>query len=133
MSLGCARCGDCCESIAITSTTGDITAKLAHPRLAGGVAREAAFIARNMTPTGEVMRVGNQVRQVWTCGKFDPVERICTAHDERPRMCSGYPWYGNEPGPDRIMEKETRCSFWLDVPAADRPAGVRPLIPLEVL
>ena len=43
------------------------------------------------------------------------------AHDERPPLCSDYPWYGREPG---TGEKglPLRCSFWADYPAERRPA-----------
>lgn len=150
-SLGCAQCGSCCERIKITmnapgftgivSTSGGVGVMRAYPwrggfsRMsfaAGRYMRDATFIRRWMEPTGEVERVGSEVRQVWRCLKFDPVERLCTAHDERPEMCSGYPWYGREPGVGG-MPHEKHCSYLLDLPPDQRPEEARPLIPLTVL
>ncbi len=131
MTAGCAGCGNCCERITISSSQATIAAKQTHPRFGGVLARDAAFIQKWMRPTGEVVRVGAQVRQVWECAAFDPETRRCTQHAARPRMCSEYPWYGRPPTPTTI--REPTCSYWLDVPPAERPEGVRPLIPLEVL
>lgn len=131
-SLGCAGCGDCCEQILITRNQADFTAALAHRsgRVAGRWARDAAFVQKWMRPTGDVVREGKVVKQVWTCDAFDPVGRRCTQHAARPIMCSGYPFYGAAPGKG---VRDLRCSYWLDVAPADRPEGTRPLIPLTVL
>lgn len=151
--LGCARCGDCCEDIVITLGSAGFTAIVSTAggmstgrvqrdggRLlaaAGRYMRDAVFIRTHMEPTGDVVRVSgdgwSEVRQIWRCLKFDADERTCTAHDDRPLMCSNYPWYGGEPTGTAINPRFTGCSYWLDVPAADRPAGTRPLIPLGVV
>jgi Fe-S-cluster containining protein len=161
--LGCAMCGDCCESIkaslsgagftAVVSTSGgvSISSKQAVEgwgrRLyaAGVYMRDAAFIRRWMEPTGEVTKAtrwtdedGNEqwrgARQIWRCLKFDTERRICTAHNERPQMCAEYPFYGKPPSArNGPNDDELRCSYWLAIDPADRPEGARPLIPLEVL
>lgn len=33
----------------------------------------------------------------FTCDAFDPVERRCTAYEQRPLMCENYPFYGRNP------------------------------------
>lgn len=84
-------------------------------------------------------------RVVVTCDMYDADTRLCTAGDSRPPICSKFPWYDREPyttgtegwGREGVEDGpgDTRlgCSFLLDLPPAERPAGVRPLIPLEVL
>jgi Fe-S-cluster containining protein len=149
-SLGCAgsACGDCCERISIGSTLADIRSQMSTSganvppeagrrglrfRFGGRVgahAREAAFILRHWHPTGDVVRSGNRVKQVLSCDQFDPVHRTCMAHDDRPPVCSGFPFYGQEP---HGAFRESHCSYLLDVPPADRPEGSRPLIPLEII
>lgn len=157
--LGCAMCGDCCVEVKLRTSPADIQARASLPggvsfaaqgrgyirraQNAGGVMREAVFLARWLEFTGRVIKADwgtnddgstNYVtRFVYRCLKFDEVNRVCTAHDERPPMCSGYPWYGREPDPGSINRDETRCSYWLDVDPEERPEGVRPLIPLTVL
>lgn len=68
---------------------------------------------------------------LWSCDAFDPVERLCTAHEDRPPVCSNYPWYGRAPVKGPVTNP--RCSYLLDLAPADRPAGARPLIPLTVV
>lgn len=64
------------------------------------------------------------------CEHYDDAHQMCRAYDSRPPVCSGFPWYGRKPGDGGA---EQRCSYLLDVPPADRPAGSRPLIPLTVI
>lgn len=68
-----------------------------------------------------------------SCDAFDSVHRRCTVYEARPPVCSGYPWYGEEPTPSRITRTGSRCSYLLDLSPADRPEGARPLIPIEVV
>jgi Fe-S-cluster containining protein len=70
---------------------------------------------------------------LYRCDYFDPQSRTCTAHDQRPDICRNFPWYGAEPNAWAASQVHPRCSYLLDLPAADRPPGARPLIPIEVL
>jgi Fe-S-cluster containining protein len=69
----------------------------------------------------------------YSCDAFDPVHRRCTAYEERPPVCAGYPWYDRGPNAGTITKTGSRCSYLLDLPPAQRPEGARPLIPIEVL
>ena len=33
----------------------------------------------------------------FACDAYDSESHLCTAHEERPGICRGYPWYGREP------------------------------------
>jgi Fe-S-cluster containining protein len=90
-------CGDCCENIALSTDHGTIIKRLAQGYGTGRWRKDAVFILNNMRPTGRSTRQGKMVKQVLSCAKFDSVTRKCTAHDDRPELCSGYPWYKGEP------------------------------------
>jgi Fe-S-cluster containining protein len=45
----------------------------------------------------------------WTCRHHDP-DVGCTAYEDRPPICSGYPWYdGYVP---RTTKLPARCGYW---------------------
>ena len=69
----------------------------------------------------------------WTCDAYDPGHQECTAHDARPPLCRGFPWYGDGPSAERAGRVHRECSYLADLPPGDRPEGSRPLIPLTVL
>lgn len=120
-SLGCARCGDCCENIPISVA---YIARLT-PEPGSRTAQDQAFILAHWTPLpGDADHAA--------CDRFDPVHRRCLAYAERPPTCRDHPMYGHD-GPVYAQGLHPRCSYLLDVAPADRPAGARPLIPLEVL
>ena len=83
------------------------------------------FLAASCRPVG-----AKDGQVLLACENYDPAHQMCRAYDRRPPVCSGFPWYGREPGDGGA---EPRCSYWLDVPPADRPEGYRPLIPLTVI
>lgn len=88
---------------------------------------DRVFIAASMRPVGAE---NGQVKL--ECRYYDRDHAACRAYDRRPPMCSGYPWYGQEPT-GRAFGPHSRCSYQLDLPASGRPPGARPLIPLTVL
>lgn len=60
----------------------------------------------------------------YECDMFDPEENLCTAHDTRPDVCRGFPWYGGNP---EIVSLQPfpRCTFWEDVSVGERPEYVQ--------
>jgi hypothetical protein len=85
-----------------------------------------AFIRVHWTATGVVTGDGSRL---WVCDRFDPVGRVCLAHEDRPPVCRNYPWYGREPDPGKITH-DLSCSYLLDLPPDQRPEGARPLLPI---
>lgn len=124
--LGCARCGDCCENILMRAEFDPLNYD--RPDLSEADLATLAFTAVNWARQGPAEAEG---WAVWSCKAFDPIERLCTAHEARPPVCSNYPWYGREPDAGTISNP--RCSYLLDLTPEARPAGARPLIPLTVL
>lgn len=129
-SLGCARCGDCCDPVHLAPDQRNIvdswrTYLAGNPGDAPRPGSDAAFILDHWHEL-EHRDTGSTYR----CDRFDPDTRQCTAHDDRPRVCSQFPVYDGPVDPEVCPP---RCSYLLDVAPADRPDGARPLIPLEVL
>lgn len=134
-SLGCAGCGACCEEIILTW----------DPRKS-----ETPFVrahwhvewVQDGARTDERGTIPAATRYVVTCDAYDPVHRRCTAHAERPPVCSDYPHYFDPPtSTSRADRRAVRdqdgamqpygCSYGLDSPGWSKRG--RPLIPVEVL
>lgn len=64
----------------------------------------------------------------YRCDAFDPVTRLCGAHDERPPICRNFPWYEDGPNAsDAPTRLNPRCSYWHDIPRDQWAAGITPL------
>lgn len=122
----CSRCGDCCDPVIVTFDPQEYAAE-ALTRLDG---KEADDWARHQieffrdhwrskstyesTVNGEPVTV-HRVE----CDQFDRATRSCGAHDNRPQVCSGFPWYGREPHSAEAQpcasSLSPRCSYNADV------------------
>jgi Fe-S-cluster containining protein len=84
------------------------------------------FMAEHWTPVpGQPGR--------YSCDQYDSEARACRAQESKPPVCRDYPWYLEGPSALRAGALDPQCSYLLDVPPAARPAGARPLIPIEVI
>lgn len=134
----CAKCGDCCDPVAFDiraykrkNPEWKRFAAAADPRTDEGWSEwtavgwddstretrirdwlDSRFITANWLPLGD----GDSL-----CAAFDPETRLCMAHDDRPPVCSSFPWYGRPPTND-FTSLNDHCSFWADLPADQRPA-----------
>lgn len=154
----CARCGSCCEKIWLTADPRRWSARalegvpdprtddgwsywLEHTTLSDGgrlAGQDRDAVLASYDPAGHKRADADFVAAhftehcdgYWTCDAYDPERRECTAHQDRPPLCSGYPWYGDEPSAERAERVHQECSYLADLPPADRPEGARPLIPL---
>jgi Fe-S-cluster containining protein len=112
----------------------DVYAAVCERARAGEAAHDNdRFIAGRWHPIG-AWRDDDGVAQLdLRCDAFDPATRLCTAHEDRPPVCRGYPWYGEDPaGSSRALALYPECSYLIDAPPSLRPEGSRPLIPLTV-
>src|ERR1035437_5115249 len=142
----CAKCGDCCEKIYLTGshTKKDLQYlyKTSDPRIDDNWERwktKSGYKEAEREERIEKWVNANFILDHWhrvqgggtntgfSCDAFDSVTRLCTAHDERPPICSGFPWYGKPPNPKTNLHK--RCVFWNDVPQEQWPTGVAPIAP----
>jgi Fe-S-cluster containining protein len=106
----CARCGDCCDPVVFMLTRGDLTRRLAEQYLAGEARRNLVFIDEHWHTIA--VHDGGRFSTL-RCDMFDAESRLCTAHAQRPPICSGFPWYGEAPRPTLMLSP--RCSFNADV------------------
>lgn len=102
----CTACGDCCDPVWYPWSPADLRQRSARPDTP-----DLRLMTQHWRPTGE--RRGDL--HGYVCDFFDPVSRRCAAHDARPPICRGYPWYGAAPGV-RTVELPARCAFRADLP-----------------
>ena len=155
MTAGCARCGSCCDPVvfddetyrALATWTAEALRDVPDPAADDGWPwwQEHGWEDRELAeawydPEGTGRANADFITEHWhplgdgdyRCDRFDPDHRTCTAHGDRPPVCSRYPWYDREPsGSD--TGPPPQCSYLADLPAGERPEGSRPLIPLAVL
>lgn len=115
----CAKCGNCCDPVTLSADAWQRMGTIA----AGGTpwpgratitprhTADAEFCREHWTPVAEHTTDGGEYLSL-ECDKFDPATRLCTAHDARPPICAGYPWYGKEPYRHRGMSPQ--CSYQAD-------------------
>ena len=157
-SLGCAKCGACCQNLTVAADpTGgfdrwttralegvpDPRVDWKHWLTHGWTDDQRELAERRYDPDGGLRADADFITEHWheidghpgnyRCDRFDPETLLCTAHDERPPVCRGFPWYGDGPSVERAANLDPACSFLLDVKPTDRPEGARPLIPVEVI
>jgi Fe-S-cluster containining protein len=138
----CSRCGDCCTAIKV-----DLPALIEKtaPYAAADPRDEAlwqAWVLDGADPAERESYVhayldASFVAEHWHekgdgrafCDVFDAETRLCTAHDDRPPVCSGFPYYGKDPTAERLAGSSAslRCSYWADVPAEQRPPAWQPV------
>jgi Fe-S-cluster containining protein len=118
----CARCGACCERIYYSDTPEEIDHRAEGGEGIGEWSRyDAQFIRYYWRGADD----GNG-NIVYSCDAYDPIARTCMQHENRPQVCRGFPWYGDEPNAKAIRPFK-HCSFWADLPRERWPEGVVPL------
>jgi Fe-S-cluster containining protein len=126
-SLGCARCGACCESIPLEG--------LEHlqKNRADGKYDDDSRMAEDIDFMSEHWTALPDEPGHYACDQFDPVARLCRAQESKPPVCRDFPWYGGRGLPGYAVGLPPQCSYLLDVAPSQRPEGARPLIPIEVI
>lgn len=117
----CNGCGACCDPVVLRGAADLVITE--HAAGLHGVPRpesDAAFALAHWTRIGDAPDGDGGL---WTCDAYDRETRECGAYDDRPQVCSGYPWYGRAPDAGRELYAE--CSYRADLP----PGAV--LIPVE--
>ena len=124
----CAQCGRCCEVLSVGNyTKKDFRAMASEdgPFASKHWHRIAKPTARARNP----LLVSNQTAKhakYYTCDQYDSETHECLAHETKPPVCRGFPWYGQSPNPRAISFLPT-CSYWVDVPQERWPDGIIPL------
>lgn len=130
----CNGCGRCCDPVPLPFTQDEIRGAL-PAEISGGKA-DRDFMLNVLRPIsrreglarswfrsgGKTMLTSTDPRDsrvnlvttfFYECPFFDTETRSCTNYDNRPPMCSGYPWYDNAPDPQVALPPE--CAYNEDV------------------
>jgi Fe-S-cluster containining protein len=158
----CNKCGDCCERITVgweperllnfvgVSDPRDDAAwerwKAVDPEHYTDEARDGyvrTWLNANFLFEHWHIVARSEAKTTFSCDAFDAEARLCTAHDGRPPICSGFPWYGKtteELGPVASAARLKhfgdadglrglpRCEFWADLEPELRPEGWEPVL-----
>lgn len=132
MTAACNGCGACCSPVTLSMSQEDVRRKLPGQL----DARTRRWILEELTP---ISRREGKARAPWVgggmtlkngryspdysffyeCKNFDPVTRLCAAYDDRPEVCSGYPWYQAAPNPGAALPPY--CSYREDIGKSVEP------------
>ena len=138
----CQMCGTCCKAIVLPVSHDELKEYgSVREYLNGGITREdlwnddPIFIYLNWKPitkeeafeinprlkVWENISNGGVVNKMnfWTCTKHDPITNICLVHENRPRVCRGFPWYGVEPTSQPLYTKD--CGYMVDIRSQELP------------
>lgn len=132
----CVKCGDCCEIAFLPWTKTDMRRKLIEGDFSSENSQaDVKFILKYWTRLNkkeshdrlyEIMGYHTSDKYLYTCQKFNRETRECEAYDERPPVCSNFPWYGNEP--DDGSGLPLKCSYkqeYVEVPVELSTAVIR--------
>lgn len=119
----CNACGGCCDPVAANFDLDD-------PPIPDSfdAAESLRFAHAHWTKVGQ-----DGGERFYACDAFDPETRLCTAHDDRPPICRGYPWNGRTrdvlTSLDAVrIRRFPLCEFWADLPPETRPEGWEPVL-----
>lgn len=105
----CSKCGDCCENIWTKFSPEERNSPDRNFDEAGKQTVE--FVNKYWIHLGPDKVDGHR----YSCTKFDTNTRLCTAHDERPPVCSGYPYYSRPVEEFKLATHlPARCSYQAD-------------------
>lgn len=122
----CNGCGACCRTILLDQAPDEIQQMATLTRVLG-IPSDHQFVAEHWRPLtrGEAMeRTPFYVSRLPADAHFYTCERLgadgrCSAYDERPLVCRGYPWY-DEP-PRRMPLADPECGYRVDAPLDPEP------------
>lgn len=86
--------GECCARFFVSTTLSTLRARIDRQALDGIANVEAARLFAMLRPSGQL--ADGATGQWFTCSAFDRERRRCLAYDDRPLMCSEFP-YGTTP------------------------------------
>jgi Fe-S-cluster containining protein len=117
----CNGCGACCRVLVLTESPEDVRQMAALTRVLG-IPSDHQFAAEHWRPLArdEAMRRNPFYTarlapdaHLYTCDRLGDDGR-CTAYEERPLVCRGYPWYADPPR--EIPLPDPDCGYKIDLP-----------------
>jgi len=117
---GCNRCGACCRVLTLEQSPQEVR-NVAALTAVLGIPSDHRFAAEHWRPlTREEAMQRNPIytsslaadAYLYSCDMLG-ADGLCKAHDTRPLVCRGYPWYG-EPPRDMVLA-DPDCDYYEDV------------------
>lgn len=111
----CKMCGQCCRMIHLQRRDTEWIQK-------DNISEDAIFIKNNWKYKGTSKEVGGFVRKndisdifydVYECKLITDYNK-CSIHENKPRICSGYPWYEKGKTFDSMLWPYPGCGFEKD-------------------
>ena len=112
----CNQCGACCRVLTAQQSPEEIRATAALTSVLG-IPSDAVFAAQHWRPLSRAEAMQRNPfytsrlspdAHLYACGRLGDDGR-CTAYDERPLVCRGYPWYGDLPREMPLPDEE--CGY----------------------
>jgi len=109
--MSCLKCGICCLAIPLKQSPWELFQMDSD---------DAKFVTENWTPISKVEAgmlnpdmVGSFVNgeHFFSCDRLDRRTMKCTIYRKRPKVCWGYPWYGEKPGTNRALIYPKGCGY----------------------
>jgi Fe-S-cluster containining protein len=117
----CNGCGACCRVIVLAQAPDEVARMAALTRVLG-IPSDHVFVAEHWRPlTRDEAMQRNPFytsrlpadAHLYTCDRLGDDGR-CTAYEERPLVCRGYPWYGDAPRDVPLADAD--CGYAVDIP-----------------
>lgn len=143
-------CGKCCQAIVLNVSREEIEQMASvQDYLSGKIDRtdlwndDPIFIYLNWTPisTEDALRINPHI-QTWfdaweksgqtrkwhfyKCSKLTE-DNKCGVHDERPRVCREFPWYGKQPRISELFYADN-CGYKIDIENLPHSDGLPKLV-----
>jgi Fe-S-cluster containining protein len=121
----CKMCGMCCKALSLKFDKEYIinhyTKDLRREKGKGG---DLEFCYKNLVQISqkEAFRINPHLekwmdkdtdRFFFRCRKFNETTNLCSDHDNRPRMCSHFPWYDHPPNATELLYSPD-CGYKVD-------------------
>lgn len=115
--MSCINTGHCCRLIIMPITKKKFLAVLRRKN------SESAFIDENwnMLSVKQALEIRPELRfctkpvlnkkTFFTCKQFDSLTNKCRNYDKRPKICSGYPYYGNMNKSAKELRVHLDCGY----------------------
>jgi Fe-S-cluster containining protein len=116
----CNKCGACCRVLTLEQSPAEVQ-RIATLTAVLGIPSDHQFAARHWKPLtrAEAMQRSPLYTSrlaaeayLYSCEMLGPDNR-CQAHDSRPLVCRGYPWYGEPPRDMELADPD--CDYYEDL------------------
>jgi Fe-S-cluster containining protein len=121
----CNGCGACCRVIMLEQSPEEVRQIATLTRVLG-IPSDHQFAAEHWRPLtrDEAMQLNAfytsrlaPEAHLYSCDRLGADGR-CTAYEERPIVCRGYPWYEQPPRDTALADPD--CGYRVDLPASSR-------------